>query len=264
MKKLLMLLAASLVFTACSSGSKDAKNENAEKSETKVESKASGDLLEDGVLTVGTSVDFPPYEFYEGDKVVGIDPEVMEKIGEKLGVKVEFKDMDFNNIIASIQSGRVDMGAAGMTVDAERLKNVDFTDSYANSTQVLLVKKGSDIKTVDDAKGKKIGTQLGTVGDAYAQNDFGKDSVSSFNKYPDAVLALQNGKIDCILMDNTTAKQFVEANDDLEILDSEYANEDYAFAIGKGNDETLKKINDIIKELKDDGTLDEIIGKYIK
>lgn len=221
------------------------------------------ELISDGVLTVGTSVDFPPFEYYEGNDIVGIDPDVVNAIGAELGVKVEFKDMEFNNIIASLASGRVDMGAAGLTVNEERKKNVDFTDFYATSVQVILKKDDdSSINGADDLAGKKIGTQLGSVGDIYAKDDYGDDAVNSFAKYPDAVLALQNGKVDAIIMDKAPAEAFAKANTDLAILEESYADEEYAYALPKGNDELLKEINEIIAKLKADGVIDEAMNKH--
>lgn len=255
-KKLLAIPLALLAFTSCGKASE----QNVASENVKMKN---FEVLEDGVLTVGTSVDFPPYEYYEGNDVVGIDPEILEAIGDKLGVDVKFEDMEFNNIIASIQSGRVDIGAAGLTVNEERKKNVDFTDFYGESIQVFLVKNDSDIKTIEDVYGKKIGTQLGSVGDLYAKDDFGEDAVSSFSKYPDAVLALQNGNIDAILMDQTSAVQYEKANDDIKILDGTYTNEQYAFAVAKGNEEFLAELNNIIAELKEDGTIDSIFDRHM-
>lgn len=254
MKKLLIgvLLAGLMTGCGANENTKDAK-------EAESADKLPG-ILADGKLTVATSADFAPYEFYDGEDIVGIDPEIVKAIGEKLKVDVEIKDMDFNNIIASIGSGRADIGAAGMTVDPKRLENVDFTDNYASSTQIFLIKKDSGIKSKDDLKDKTIGSQLGTVGNEIAEEEF--DKVSAFAKYPDAVLALQNGKVDAILMDKTSAEKFLAANNDLEIMEADYESEDYAFAIGKEEDEAKEIINKAIKELQDDGTIEEIVKKY--
>ena len=131
-------------------------------------------IVDDGVIDLGTSADFPPYEYYEGDEIVGIDPDIVKAIGEELGLEVKLHDMDFNNIIASIQSGKVDGGAAGFTVTEERKKSVNFTEPFAKTSQIIVKRKDSDIKEIKDLEGKKLGTQLGSIGDTIAKDDFGE------------------------------------------------------------------------------------------
>ncbi len=218
-------------------------------------------------LKMGTNAYFPPYEFYEGGKVVGIDAEIAEKIAEKLGMELEIVDMEFDSIITSVETDVVAMGMAGMTVSEDRLLRVDFTSSYATGIQVIIVKEGSAITTVDDlyADGAtyKVGVQLGTTGDIYATDDFGADRVTQFDKGADAVEALKVGDVDCVIIDNEPAKSFVAANTGLAILDTEYAVEEYAIAIKKGNTELLNKINAALEELIADGTVAGIVNKYI-
>lgn len=218
---------------------------------------------EENVLKMGTNAAFPPYEYYEGDKIVGIDAEIGALIADKLGMKLEIVDMDFNGIIAAVQNGSIDMGMAGMTVNEERLKSVNFSTSYATGVQVVIVKEGSDIKTIDDLAGKKIGVQEATTGDAYATEDFGEDAVKRYTNGAAAVADLQNGTVQAVIIDNEPAKAFVAANEGLKILETEYAVEDYAIAVAKGDTELLEKINKAIAELKEEGKIDEIINKYI-
>ena len=215
-----------------------------------------------GNLVMATNAYFPPYEFYENDKIVGIDAEVAEKIAEKLGMTLEIEDMEFGSIITAVQTGKVDMGMAGMTVNEDRLKNVDFSISYATGIQSVIVKEDSDIKTLDDLADKQIGVQENTTGDIYVTDEYGEDFVNRYSKGTDAVLSLTQGKIDCVIIDNEPAKSFVAANEGLAILDTEYAVEQYAIAIAKDS-ELLEKINTALEELIADGTLDEIINKYI-
>ena len=223
--------------------------------------------VEDNKLVMATNAEFPPYEFYDGDVVVGIDAEIAAKIADKLGMKLEIVDMEFDSIITSVETDVVDMGMAGMTVSDERLLRVDFTSSYATGIQVIIVKEGSAIKTVDDlyADGAtyKVGVQLGTTGDIYATDDFGADRVTQFDKGADAVEALKVGDVDCVIIDNEPAKSFVAANTGLQILDTEYAVEEYAIAIKKGNTDLLNKINAALEELIADGTVADIVAKYI-
>ena len=165
--------------------------EASEEADTEESADASaGKALEDGVLDLGTNAAFPPYEFYEGEKIVGIDPEIAQAVADHLGYKLKIHDMEFANIIASIESGKVDGGIAGMTVTEERLESVNFSDSYATGIQSIIVTQDSDIEGPDDLEGKKIGTQFGTTGDQYAQDDFGEENVQSFDKGADAVVAL--------------------------------------------------------------------------
>ncbi len=220
--------------------------------------------VEPGVLTMGTNATFPPYEYKDGDAVVGIDPDIAQALADKLGLKLEVVDMEFDSLIASVQSGKVDIVLAGMTVNEERKKNVDFTDSYANGVQVIIVADGSDIATFDDLAGKLIGVQQGTTGHTYCSDDWGEGNVVAFQSGAAAVQALQQGKVDCVVIDQEPAKAFVEANDGLKILDTQYANEDYAAAVSKKNPELTEALNKALQELKDDGTVQEILDKYIK
>ena len=223
-----------------------------------------------GTLTMATNAQFDPYEYYDGDQIVGIDADIAKAICDKLGYELKIEDMEFDAIIAAVSSGKADFGAAGMTVTEDRLKNVNFTDSYATGVQVVIVKEGSDITTVDDlfadGANHSIGVQSGTTGDIYCTDDIeGKKlgTVERFNKGADAVQALIAGKIDCVVIDNQPAKEFVAANEGLKILDTEYVTEDYAIAIKKGNDKLTEKINGALKELKDEGKVQEILDKYI-
>ena len=222
------------------------------------------------VLTMATNAEFPPYEFYDGDTVVGIDAEIAAVIAEKLGMELEIVDTAFDSIITAIVAGKYDIGMAGMTVTDERLEEVNFSDSYATGVQVVIVKDGSEITTVDDLTGDKnytIGVQTGTTGDLYSTwdiEDEGLGTVSRFNKGADAVEALKIGKVDCVIIDNEPAKAFVAESSDLKILDTAYAEEQYAIAVSKENPELLENINKALKELTEDGTLQKIVDKYIK
>ncbi len=216
-------------------------------------------------LTMGTNAAFPPYEFVDGNnKIVGIDAEIAEAVAEKLGMKLEIKDMAFDSLITAVSSGAVDIVLAGLTVTEERKESVNFTDSYATGVQVVIVTEDSAIATTDDLAGKKIGVQTGTTGDQYCASDYGEEAVARYDNGALAVAALQNGQVDCVVIDNQPAKAYVEANEGLKILDTEYITEDYAAAIAKENTELLDKVNAALAELKDAGVIDEIIGKYIK
>ena len=224
-----------------------------------------------GTLTMATEATFPPYEYYDGEEIVGIDVEIAQAIAEKLNMELEVIDIAFDSIIPGVQSGKYDIGLAGMTVTDERLLEVDFSNSYATGVQVVIVKEGSPIASVDDLFGDgnyTIGTQTGTTGFLYATWDIadeGLGTVNSYAKTTDAIEALKTDKIDCIILDSAPAKALVEANADagLVILDTEYAVEDYAIAMQKGNTELQEKVNKALDELIADGTVQKILDKYI-
>ena len=217
------------------------------------------------VLTMGTNAAFPPYEFVdENNNVVGIDAEIAAAVAEKLGMELEIKDMAFDSLITAVSTGAVDVVLAGMTVTPEREESVNFSESYATGIQVVIVTEDSTIASIDDLDGKKIGVQSGTTGDIYCAGDYGEEAVARYDNGALAVAALLNGQVDCVVIDNEPAKAFVEANEGLKVLDTEYITENYAAAIAKENTELLEKFNAALAELKEEGKLDEIIGKYIK
>lgn len=252
-KVLALLLAFSCGLTLAACGDK-----------TETEQPTASPAAGSDTLIMGTNAEFPPYEYYEGGKIVGIDAEIAEAIAQKLGKKLEIKDMKFDSIITSVTTGGVDMGVAGMTVTDERKESVNFTSSYATGVQSVIVKEDSEIASLDDLQGKKIGVQLTTTGDIYASDEFGDDAVVKYSKGADAVIALLGGEVDAVIIDNQPAKVFVEQNEGLKLLDSDYAVEEYAIAIAKDNTELLDQVNGALEELIADGTIDEIIAKYIK
>ena len=224
---------------------------------------STGMTVNDGVLTMATNAYFPPYEYYEGEEIVGIDAEIAKAVADKLGLELKIEDMEFDSIITAVQTGKADIGLAGMTVTDERKQSVNFSDTYATGIQVVIVTEDSDITRVDDLEGKKIGVQLSTTGDIYASDDYGEEFVEQYNKGADAVMALTQGKVDAVIIDNEPAKSFVAANEGLKILDTEYVTEDYAACINKENTELLDAVNGALAELKEDGTLQGILDKYI-
>lgn len=225
-------------------------------------SEGSDGAQEKETLVMATNAEFPPYEFYEGDDIVGIDAEICAAIADELGMELKIEDMAFDAIITAVTSGKADIGAAGMTVTEDRLANVNFSDTYATASQVVIVKNDSDIASPDDLTGKTIGVQLGTTGDIYA-GDVEDATVERFNKGFEAVQSLQADKVDAVIIDAEPAKVFVSQNEGIKVLDEEFTNEEYAIAIAKDNDELTEKINDALGTLKESGKLDEIIAKYI-
>ena len=167
-------------------------------------------------IHMATNAQFPPYEYYENEVIVGIDAEFAAAIADKLDMKLVIDDMEFDSIITAVQTGKSDFGMAGMTVTEDRLKNINFSESYATGIQSIIVPEGSEIKSVDDlfADGAEylIGTQKGTTGDIYAEGDFGADRVMKYASGNEAVQALKTGKVDCVIIDNEPAKAYVAAN----------------------------------------------------
>ena len=220
------------------------------------------------VLTMATNASFPPYEMKEdGENVIGIDAEIAAAIADKLGMTLEIVDIEFGAIIAGVQSGKYDMGMAGMTVTEERLESVNFSTTYATGVQVIIVPQGSEIKSFDDIKAGeyKVGVQLSTTGDIYATDDLAdsKSEVVEYETGNDAVAALASKKVDAVIIDNEPAKSYVAANDGLVILDTDYVTEEYAICVAKENTELLDKINAALKDLIADGTVKKIVDKYI-
>ncbi|MBQ1506905.1 MAG: basic amino acid ABC transporter substrate-binding protein [Ruminococcus sp.] len=227
-------------------------------------SQASSETTEGKELHMATNAAFEPYEYVEGGKVVGIDAEIAEAICDKLGYTLVIDDMDFDSIITAVTSGKADFGMAGMTVTDERKQSVDFTDSYTNAIQVIIVNEDEDkVSGADDLKTAVIGVQLGTTGDIYV-SDFEETGakIERFNKGADAVLALTQGKVDAVVIDNQPAKAFVAQNEGTKILEEPFENEEYAICLAKGS-ELTEKFNGALRELKADGTVDSIIKKYI-
>ena len=194
---------------------------------------------------------------------VGIVVEMAGAIADKLGLVLQIDDMDFDAALLAAQQGKSDMVMAGVTVNDERKQVMDFSDTYASGVQVVIVKEGSEIATVDDLAGHMIGTQRGTTGYIYCSDDFGEDSVTAYDNGLTAVQALNNGQVDCVVIDSAPAKEFVAANEGLVILDTEYAVEDYAIGMAKGNTALVEAVNGALAELTADGTVQAILDKYI-
>ena len=220
--------------------------------------------VEAGKLTMATNAAFPPYEMTtDAGEFEGIDIETAQAIADKLGLELQIDDMDFDAALLAVQQGKSDMVMAGVTVTDERQNVMDFTDSYATGIQSIIVKEDSDIASVDDLAGKKIGTQRGTTGYLYCSDDFGDENVVAYDDGLTAVQMLNNGQVDCVVIDNAPAKEFIAANPGLKLLDTAYVEESYAIGIGKGNTELKDAINTALEELKADGTLQAIVDKYI-
>ena len=279
MKKLsAMLMAGAMMMSlaACGSSASSASSEavSSEAASSEVASSAASSeaasaaeltTVTPGKLTMSTNAAFPPYESTDDNgNFVGIDIDVATAIAEKLGLELQVDDMDFDAALLAAQNGKSDLVMAGVTVTEDRQLVMDFSDSYATGIQSIIVKEDSDVATPDDLADKMIGTQRGTTGYIYCSDDFGDEHVTPYDDGLTAVQALVNGQVDAVVIDNAPAQEFVAANPGLKILDTAYAEEDYAIGVAKGNTAMLDAINGALEELKNDGTLQAIIDKYIK
>ena len=257
--------AASSEAASPEAASSDAASSEAASSEAASETEtAELSTVEPGKLIMSTNAAFPPYEMTtDSGEFEGIDIETAQAIADKLGLELQIDDMDFDAALLAVQQGKADMVMAGVTVTDERQNVMDFPDSYATGIQSIIVKEDSDIASVDDLAGKKIGTQRGTTGYLYCSDDFGDENVVAYDNGLTAVQMLNNGQVDCVVIDNAPAKEFIAANPGLKLLDTAYVEEDYAIGVGKGNTELKDAINTALEELKADGTLQAIVDKYI-
>ncbi|MDD6717886.1 MAG: ABC transporter substrate-binding protein [bacterium] len=276
-KALSVLTAAALVMSlaACGSSASSAASSEAASSETAsseaasseaASSEASGELttVEAGKLIMATNAAFPPYEMTtDAGDFEGIDVEIAGAIAEKLGLELQIDDMDFDAALLSVQQGKADIVMAGVSVTEDRLLVMDFSDSYATGIQSIIVPEDSDIASADDLAGHMIGCQRGTTGYIYCSDDFGDESVTAYDNGLTAVQALVNGQVDCVVIDNAPAQEFVAANPGLKILDTSYVEEEYAIGMGKGNTAMLEAVNGALADLQADGTIQAIVDKYI-
>ena len=261
------LSVAALALTACGGSASSVASSVASSASSAAASTsaAAGELttVEAGKLTMATNAAFPPYEMTtDAGDFEGIDIETAQAIADKLGLELQIDDMDFDAALLSVQQGKADIVMAGVTVTDERKAVMDFSDSYATGIQSIIVPEGSDIASPDDLAGKKIGTQRGTTGYIYCSDDFGDDNVVAYDDGLTAVQALNNGQVDAVVIDNAPAKEFIAANPGLKILDTSYAEEDYAIGMAK-NSPLEDAVNSVLEELKADGTLQAIVDKYI-
>lgn len=249
-KSFCLVLVMLTIFSLCACGQKNTNNSS-------------------NKLVVAFNAEFPPYEYKENNEFLGIDPDMLREIGSRLGKEVEFMDIEFSSVIPSVQSGKADIGASGITVTEERKAFINFTDMYQDAVQKVIVMKGSSIKSIEDLKGKIIALQIGTTSDLYASKDFEDKNIQRYPKVTGAVQALLSGKADCVITDDQVAVACVaenkaKGNDVMEILDAPYVEEHYAMAISKENTELLNAVNKALSDMKQDGTLDKIKAKYIK
>lgn len=279
MKKFVILALALLLalsFAACGNGGNAASGSDVSAPATETPSTDSDVTVTDepapavttveaGKLHMSTNASFPPYEMTTDDGgFEGIDVEIASAVAAKLGLELVVDDMGFDAALISAQNGQSDMVMAGVSVTEARLEVMDFSETYAIGVQVIIVKDGSPIETVDDlADAAMIGTQKATTGYIYCSGDYGEDHVTAYENGATAVMALLNDQVDCVVIDNMPAQEFVAGNPGLKILDTAYAEEEYAIGFAKGNTQLVDAVNAALAELRAEGTIDAIIEKYI-
>lgn len=212
-------------------------------------------------LVLGTNAYFPPYEYYDNNEIVGVDMDIAKEVANRMGKKLVIEDMEFDTLIQAVTMNKVDVVFAAMTITEERQNLVDFTDSYATGVQDVIVLKDSSINTIDDLNNAIIGVQQGTTGCIYAHDDFDTKTLE-FSRSTELLDALKSGKIDAVIIDNGPANTFVAEDEELRLLETHYVVESYAACVNKNNKDLLNEINLIIKEMQQDGTIDNILKKY--
>lgn len=261
----LCALAMLLVVAGCSRDEDgDNTSKNSSKSESQGADKADYNLITDGKLIMGTNAEFPPFEYFEGEEVVGVDASLMKEVAKRLGLTLEIKNMEFDSLGAALDGNQIDLIAAGLTVDATRLETMDFTEGYYDASQTIIVKADSAIKTKDDLKGKKIGVQQGTTGEKEAKA-LSPDGVSSLANGALAVEALLSDKVDAVIIDNNPAIAYkTQHGDAITLIEGQFDAEEYAVAVKKGNKALLEAVDKALADMKEDGTFDKLVGQFIK
>ncbi len=221
------------------------------------------ETIDPGKLTISTSPDFPPFEYTDdNENIVGIEPDMMKLICEKIGLELVIDAMDFDSALLAAQQGKSDAVVSGVTVTEDRKLVYDFTNTYITITQGIVSKEANNV-TMDTLKDQTIGVQRGTTGHIYAEDDFGEDSVVAYDTYTTVFQALMNDQVSCILMDDAVAKAYVAQNPGLVLNASTYEPENFAFGISKGNTALLDAVNKALDELIADGTVQKLIDQYM-
>ena len=232
-KKVFVCLILSLVLTGCS------KNEDE--------------------LIMVTEAGFAPYEYYENGEIVGVDIDIAKEIAKELGKKLVIKDVAFDSIINEVKTGKADLGAAGISYSPERAEQVDFSNNYSTSKQIIIIKEDSKINNVNDIYNKKIAVQLGSIADSYVTENYKNASIVRQKKYLATIQDLKDNKVDCVVMDELPAKEILNNNPGLKILPGELTKDSYGMIVKKGNKELLETINKVIERLEKDGSIDKYI-----
>jgi polar amino acid transport system substrate-binding protein len=266
-KKLISLMVVTTMVAALFAGC-GTKNEAGSKDDTNDTTATEAPAADSGdnTIIVGTEAGFAPYEYLEGDKVVGVDMDIAQAIADAMGKELVIKNMDFDGALLQVSQGTIDIVAAGVSINEERKKVVDFSEPYVDSTEAVVVNKANPAVTTvsnEGLAGKVIGVQQGNIADFYVEDNIDAKEIKRYTKFAQAAEDLKNGKIDCIVMDQYPAEELVKSNPELSILDGTLFQDQYAIAVQKGNTELLDQINTVIKDLKENGKIEEFYGNHI-
>ena len=215
-------------------------------------------------LVMVTEAGFAPYEYYEKDKIVGVDIDIANEIAKSMNKELVVKDIFFDSIINELNSGKADIALAGMSITPERLEEVDFSIEYIKSRQVVIVKSDSNISDIDKIYDKKIAVQLGSVADTFVTKKNIEKNIVRQKKYLSMIEDIKADKVDVIIMDELPAKEIIKENDNLKILDGYVFEDSYGIAVKKGNSDLLDKINKVLEELINNGKIDDYVINHTK
>ena len=213
-------------------------------------------------LIMVTEAGFAPYEYYDNGEIVGVDVDIANEIAKEMGKKLVVKDVAFDSIINEVKTGKADFGAAGISYSDERAEEVDFSVNYSVSKQVVIVKENSAITSTKDIDNKKIAVQLGSIADTYVTDNYKNAEIVRQKKYLAAIEDLKVGKVDLVVMDELPAKEIIEKNSGIKILDGELTSDSYGMIVKKGNTELLETVNKVLNRLSNDGSIDNFIIKH--
>lgn len=270
MKKLfgaLVVLTGILVLGACGNGGSSSTGSSSASGSADNQLEA---IKAAGVLNVATSADFAPFEFHaliDGkDTIVGADIDMVNEIADRLGVEVNILDLDFNAVLTALQQGKADIAVSGISATDERKQTFDFTDNYFTPEQKLVVNKNNEsaFDSIESLSGKKVGAQNGSIQEMIVQDQLADSQLVSIAKVPNLVNELKQGSIDGLVLESAVAESYVAQNDDLVITDvalEASEGDSYAIALPKGSTELQEELNSILKELIEDGTIDEYVQK---
>ena len=251
LKKIITLALASVFTVVAASGCKKKEAANTTGTDTVK------------TIVVGTNAEFAPFEYFQGEKIVGFDIELVDEIAKTIGRKVEYKHMAFDALLLAMQAGKIDMIASGMTATEERRKHVNFTDTYYTAKQSLIIKEGTPITGFDGLEGKKIGVVIGYTGDIIATEKYGKTAnITRYSGLSESIMGISSGRVDVLVMDDAPARKYVSLNKGLAAVEIDAAKEEYAFALPKGKEQLVQEINEAIKKVKESGKFDELVDKY--
>jgi polar amino acid transport system substrate-binding protein len=221
-------------------------------------------LERDGVILVGSDIDFAPFEFIEDGEPKGFDIDLMTEIADRLGIEVEFVNTSFDTIFTQLAAGEFDAIISGITITEERQELNAFSDPYFAANQALVVAADSDVVSVDDLEGMDVGVQSATTGADYANENFTGANIVEFPTSPAGFNALESGQLDAFFIDLPVAAENTEGNDAIEIAEEVDTDELYGIGVQQDNDALLQAINEQLADIIDDGTYEEIYSRWFE